>query len=233
MFMQYTTLLFDLDDTLFDFEASEMRAIGLLMRNYGIEPTQEQYRLYSEINASKWKKLEKGELTRGELGVQRFADFFGCLCLNADPTQANRMYMDYLSLPGILLDGVLEVCEKLSEIYSLYLITNGTGFVQRGRLLNSPLNEYVSGVFISEDIGFNKPAKGFFDYVFAHIDEKDKSKMLVIGDSLSSDIAGARNSNLDACWVDRGSLGKGDEAKFVIKSVTELPEILKRQTKSI
>lgn len=224
--MIYSTLLFDLDDTLFDFLASEKHAIKLLISDYGIDPTEEQHRLYSAINASKWKKLERGELTRNELGIERFADFFEQVGIDVDPAEANRKYMEYLSQPGILLDGALDTCKKLSEKYTLYLITNGTGFVQRGRLKNSPLMKYIKAVFISEDIGFNKPSREYFDYVLANTDEKDKSKVLVIGDSLSSDIAGAKNSGLDACWVDRRSLGKGNEAKFVIKSVTELPEML-------
>lgn len=222
--MNYTTLLFDLDDTLFDFLASEKRAINFLMGDYGIEPTEEQHRLYSEINAAKWKKLEKGELTRKELGIERFADFFEQIGIDADPVEANRKYMEYLSQPGILLDGALETCKKLSEKYSLYLITNGTGFVQRGRLKNSPLMLYIKAVFISEDIGFNKPSREYFDYVLANIDEKDKSKVLVIGDSLSSDIAGAKNSGLDACWVNRKSSAEKAEAKFTVNNVSELAD---------
>ncbi len=224
--MSYTTLLFDLDNTLFDFYASEKRAIELLMKNYGVEPTNEQYRIYSEINDAKWKKLEKGELTRKELGTERFADYFKCLNIDADPAEANRAYMDFLSQPGILLDGALEVCAELSRKYTLYLVTNGTGFVQRGRLKNSPLTEYISDVFISEDIGYNKPSKEYFDYVLAHIDEKDKDKILVIGDSLSSDIAGAENSGLDACWVNRTDINSPCSAKYTVHSVTELLNIL-------
>lgn len=224
--MNYTTLLFDLDDTLFDFGASEKRAINLLMSDYDVEPTEEQHRLYSDINASKWKKLEKGELTRKELGIERFADFFEQISVDADPVEANRKYMEYLSQPGILLDGALDTCKKLSEKYSLYLITNGTGFVQRGRLKNSPLMKYIEAVFISEDIGFNKPSREYFDYVLANIDEKDKSKILVIGDSPSSDIAGAKNSGLDACWVNRRCSDEKLDVKFTVNNVDKLLEIL-------
>lgn len=224
--MKYTTLLFDLDETLFDFSKSEKYAIDKLMELYKIPVSEEKRRLYSEINAEKWRKLERGEVTRAELGKERFDDFFAALGVAADAVEANRSYMNFLSQAGFILDGALETCRTLSGKYSLYLITNGASVVQHGRLGGSPIMRYIKEAFISEDIGFNKPQKEYFDYVLAHIDEKDKSKMLVIGDSLSSDIAGAINSGIDSCWVNRKNADIDSGATYTIGYVIELTEIL-------
>ena len=224
--LKYTTLLFDLDETLFDFLKSEEYAACKLMEVYGIPATKDNYELYSAINAEKWLMLEKGEITRPKLLVERFADFFDRVGAKADPAEVNITYMKLLSQAGFMLDGALDTCRILSEKYTLYLVTNGTKYVQTGRLSNSPIMEYIKGVFISEDIGYNKPQKEYFDYVLAHIEEKDKSKILVIGDSLSSDIAGAVNSGLDCCWVNRKKQAVDSPATFEIGDVTELLDIL-------
>lgn len=224
--MKYTTLLIDLDDTLFDFKKSEETAIDRLMESYGIPVTQENRELYSAINDSKWKLLEKGKITRAKLSTERFADFFEKVEVNADPTKADMAYKSFLAKTHFPFEGAIEACAELSKNYSLFIITNGASRVQKGRLSNSPIMKYVKDVFISEDIGFNKPSKGYFDYVLEHIEEKDKSKILVVGDSLSSDIAGAKNSGLDACWVNRNSSDISGDLALEIKSVTELVEIL-------
>lgn len=224
--MKYTTLLLDLDETLFDFSKSEKFAIDKLMEKYSIPVTEENRRLYSEINDEKWKRLERGELTRPQLFRERFADFFDKTGVSADTDEANLSYMTFLSQASFILDGALEACEKLSENYSLYLVTNGTKIVQNGRLSGSPIMTYIKDVFISEEIGFNKPQREYFDYVLEHIEEKDKSKILVVGDSLSSDIAGAKNSGLDSCWVNRKNQNIETAATYTIGCITEIFDIL-------
>ncbi len=224
--MKYTTLLIDLDETLFDFSKSEKFAIDKLMGKYNIPVTEENRRIYSEINDEKWKKLERGELTRPQLFRERFADFFEKTGATADTGEANLSYMRFLSQASFILDGALETCERLSENYSLYLVTNGTKIVQNGRLNGSPIMKYIKDVFISEEIGFNKPHKEYFDYVLEHIEEKDKTKILVVGDSLSSDIAGAINSGLDSCWVNRKNQDIETAATYTISYITEIFNIL-------
>lgn len=224
--MKYTTLLLDLDETLFDFSKSERYAIDRLMEKYNIPVTEENRKLYSAINDSKWKKLERGELTRPQLFKERFSDFFEKTGATADTSEANLSYMKFLSQASFILDGALETCEKLSKSYSLYLVTNGTKIVQNGRLSGSPIMKYIKDVFISEEIGLNKPQKEYFDYVLAHIDEKDKSKILVVGDSLSSDIAGALNSGLDSCWVNRKNQSVESGATYTVGSINEIFNIL-------
>ena len=219
--MKYTTLLFDLDDTLMDFHKAEEYAIEQLLEKYSIEVTEENKKLYSMTNQSKWKALEKGEITRKELFATRFPDFFKALGIVADGAQANADYMQFLSQGRFVIVGAEDICRELSKTYSMFIVTNGAKIVQQGRLTDLPLMQYFDGVFISEDIGFDKPKKEYFDHVFANIPEKDKSKCLVIGDSLSSDIKGAVDYGIDCCWINRGEERESD-ATYTVKSLNEL-----------
>lgn len=219
--MKYTTLLFDLDDTLMDFHKAEEYAIERLLEKYSIAVTQDNKKLYSLTNKAKWTALEKGEITRKELFATRFPDFFKALGVVADGAQANADYMNFLSQGRFVIDGAEDICRELSTKYSMYIITNGAKIVQQGRLTNLPLMKYFDGVFISEEIGFDKPKKEYFDHVFANIPEKDKSKVLVIGDSLSSDIKGAVNYGIDCCWINRGE-DRETDATYIIKKLNEL-----------
>ncbi len=223
--MKYTTLLFDLDDTLLDFGKAEDNAIVLLMNKYGITPSAENKKIYSDINHAKWTALEKGEITRKELFATRFADFFSVLGIEADSTKANEEYISFLGQGHFLIDGALETCRILSQNYTMFVITNGAKKAQEGRLTDSPLMQYFDGVFISEEIGFDKPKKEYFDFVYSRIPEKDKSKTLVIGDSLNSDIAGAVGYGIDSCWVNRGE-EKDSPATYTVKKVEDLLLIL-------
>jgi 2-haloacid dehalogenase len=223
--MKYTTLLFDLDDTLMDFGKSEEYAIERLLEKYSIEVTEPNKRLYSAINKSKWTALEKGEITRKELFITRFPDYFKALGVEADGAQANADYMNFLSQGRFVIDGAEEICRELKKKFSMYIITNGAKIVQQGRLKDLPLLQNFDGVFISEDVGFDKPKKEYFDHVFANISEKDKSKVLVIGDSLNSDIAGAVNYGLDSCWINRRE-DRSSDATYTVKNLDELYRLL-------
>lgn len=223
--MKYTTLLFDLDETLMDFKKAEDNAISLFFRKYGIDPTAENKSLYSEINKSKWKALERGEITRSQLFLSRFEELFNIFGIVADAAAANDEYLSFMAESRFVFEGTEEICRELSKNYKLYIITNGSKKAQDGRLKNLPLIESFEDVFISEEIGFDKPYKEFFDYVFEHIPEKDKSKCLVIGDSLTSDIAGAVNYGIDSCWLNPGEY-RESPATYQIKKLDELLGIL-------
>ena len=223
--MKYTTLLFDLDDTLMDFKKAEENAIEKLLLKYSLPATEENKRLYSLTNQSKWKALEKGEITRKELFATRFPDFFKALGVEADGAKANADYMHFLSQGRFVIDGAEDICRELRKSYSMYIITNGAKIVQQGRLTDLPLMQYFDGVFISEEVGFDKPKKEYFDYVFLNIPEKDKSKCLVIGDSLSSDILGAVNYGIDCCWISEKTSSE-IKPTYQISTLKELLDIL-------
>lgn len=223
--MKYTTLLFDLDDTLMDFKKAEENAIEKLLLKYSLPATEENKRLYSLTNQSKWKALEKGEITRKELFATRFPDFFKALGVEADGAKANADYMHFLSQGRFVIDGAEDICRELRRSYSMYIITNGAKIVQQGRLTDLPLMQYFDGVFISEEVGFDKPKKEYFDHVFLNIPEKDKSKCLVIGDSLSSDILGAVNYGIDCCWISEKTSSE-IKPTYQISTLKELLNIL-------
>lgn len=223
--MKYTTLLFDLDDTLMDFKKAEENAIEKLLLKYSLPATEENKRLYSLTNQSKWKALERGEITRKELFATRFPDFFKALGVEADGAKANADYMHFLSQGRFVIDGAEDICRELRKSYSMYIITNGAKIVQQGRLTDLPLMQYFDGVFISEEVGFDKPKKEYFDHVFLNIPEKDKSKCLVIGDSLSSDILGAVNYGIDCCWISEKTSSE-IKPTYQISNLKELLNIL-------
>lgn len=221
---KYTTLLFDLDDTLLDFGKAEDNAITKIFERYGIPLTDENKRHYVEFNRSLWKALEREEITREQLFAVRFTEFFRIMGVEADGVKANAEFISYIAGGSFLIDGALEICQKLHKLYKMYIITNGSKKAQRGRLKDSPLTECFDGIFISEEIGFVKPKKEFFDYVFAHIDERDKSKVLVIGDSLTSDIKGAADYGIDSCWISADTDGT---ATYRITKITELTDVVR------
>ena len=230
---KYEYLLFDADNTLLDFTEAERRAFRFTCEKCGVVYSEELQEIYSEINTSLWKKLETGEIKLDFLKLERFRLFLIHYDgeERADTTErAHEMkntYMDTLALQGCLIDGAEELCANLSKKYKMYIVTNGISKIQRSRLSLSPLPQYFSGLFISEEIGYAKPSTDYFDYVLASIGEPDRSKYLVIGDSLSSDCDGAIASGLDICFYNPKNLSnKGRELTYNINELSELYNIL-------
>lgn len=225
--MKYSVILFDLDDTLLDFGKAEKRAVDLLMKKYGVPQTDKNKELYVSMNKKKWRQLEKGLITRHELFSKRFSEYFSAVGVEGDGIQANEDYIGFLSTGHFLLPGALETCRELSRTAKLYIITNGALKAQEGRLAASPLMRYISGVFISEKIGYDKPDPRFMEYVLAHIDEKDKRKILIVGDSPYSDIACGKAADIDTCLV--GSADPdGMAPDYRISDISMLAGILSR-----
>ena len=220
--MKYTTILFDSDDTLLDFKASERQAIYRAFEAAGLPFDEEIRSVYSEINHGLWKALERGETTTDELLRERFRRLFEHYGYDHDPKAMNDLYFRCLSETAFTMDGAREMLEYLYGRYELDIITNGVGYIQTARLDNADIRKYIKHLFISGEIGAAKPDKAFFDYVLSHIDEKDRSKILVIGDSLTSDIKGALNSGLDCVYIGSAE----NEATYSVSSITELKKIL-------
>lgn len=225
--MGYKYILFDADNTLFDFDRSEYEALDLVMREYGIEIDEKQHEVYHEINDRLWKMLEVGEIEREKLKTERFVRFFEYLGIEMPDTAENvaHNYVEKLSLQNFLLPGAEEVCRELSPRYKLYLITNGLTFVQKRRISNSPLKKYFTDFFISEEVGYAKPEKAFFEYVSDSIGDSDKSDYIVVGDSLTSDIQGAVNFGVDSVWICPGGL-KDDRPTYTVNTVSDILKIL-------
>lgn len=196
---EYTVLL-DADGTLFDFARSEREAIAETLEAIGTEPVAPIVRRYSQINESLWKQLERGEIQKSVLFYRRFECLFAEFDIHASAHDAAELYMQSLSKKGYLLDGAENFCRNLSEVARLYIVTNGTERIQQGRFAKSGLRPYFQDVFISDRIGYEKPHAEYFAYVETHISNFDRSKTLLVGDSLTSDICGGIQAGIPVCW---------------------------------
>lgn len=194
-------LLFDLDDTLFDFHRSEREALEKTLLSFGITPNDEIIEYYSRVNDSQWKLLEKGELTREQVLTGRFDIFYeGIGKSGIDSNETWVRYENNLSKSWYYIDGAEELLSELCLDYELYIVSNGTATVQDGRIAASGIGKYFKDIFISQRIGYNKPDKRFFDLCFEKMNGLKHENALLIGDSLSSDIQGGINSGIATLW---------------------------------
>lgn len=198
--MPYPYLLFDADNTLFDFDQAERNAHLLLCRAHGLAFSEEGYQLYHKCNADLWRDFDRGLCTKEYLLVERFRRYLAITGERADPEALNRDHLRALGEGAMLLPGAEELCRVLSRDHRLYLLTNAVASVQKTRFANSAIAPYFQGVFISEEVGVGKPDPAYFEYVFRAVPGLTRDNALVIGDSLTSDIQGANNAGLPCCW---------------------------------
>ena len=230
--MRYDILLWDVDGTLMDFKKSEAVALSCTMRDFGFEPTLEKIEDYSRINVSYWKRLELGELTKPQVLVGRFAEFLEKHYLDADPKAFMEKYEYYLSHISFLQDDSLELCKSLKvKGYKQYIVTNGTIDVQKTKLRETGFDQIIDVAFISDEIGVPKPKIEFFETCFEKIfgtsklDEMQRKRVLIIGDSLSSDMQGGINAGIDTCWY-RNPGEENPEGMPVTYEITDLHQVL-------
>ena len=221
-------LFLDLDDTILDFGMAESVAIEKTLIFAGIDPTAENKALYSRINKAHWEMLERGEITREALKVQRFARLFEALGIDADPAATAAEYVRLLGIGHYFLPGAEKAVDDLSKKYRLFLASNGIASVQKGRLTSANLYRFFEKVFVSEEIGANKPSADYFSRAFAQIPGFDKSKALIVGDSLTSDIRGGNNAGIATCWVNPKGLPRREDihVDYEIKALSELEALL-------
>jgi len=225
----YRWLLFDADNTLFDFHASEDHLLCRTLSHFGLTPSETRKNHYRTINAALWRAFERGEIQQEELMVERYARFLREEGISGDPAAWNDYGLHCLLEYPLLLPGALEVCQTLSKQYILALVTNGLPSVQRGRLQRSPLAAYFGNrVYISGELGCRKPEKLFFDRVLTDLKALDTPRLaLVIGDSLSSDIQGAQNAGLDSVWIsDRDAVPGEPEPTCRVENLAALSTLL-------
>lgn len=222
-------LFLDLDDTILDFHKAERIAIGKTIREFGVEPTEAVLNRYHLINKAHWEKLERGEITRAEVLVNRFAALFEELGVAVNATACARAYEENLAIGHYFLPGAEEAVKSLGRKYRLYLASNGTATVQHGRLTSAGLYPYFEQVFISEEIGFNKPSREYFEACFAKIPGFDPARAVMVGDSLTSDILGGKNAGLMTVWVNPEGKECGEiRTDYEIRSLSELEGLLER-----
>lgn len=221
-------VLFDLDDTLFDFHKAEKIALTKTLVHFGIDPTEETLALYSTINAAHWKRLELGEISREEVKVGRYRELFKTIGVECDPVKATAYYESMLAIGHYFMPGAPELLEELYRKYRLYIVSNGTAKVQEGRIGSSGIAKYMDGIFISQVLGANKPDKQFFDICFAEILDFSLSETVIIGDSLSSDIKGGINAGIITVWFNPKGIENDNDIKpdYTIKELSEVPGLL-------
>ena len=193
-------ILFDLDETLFDFPLAERLAISEVLESFGIEADERTVKRYSEINRECWDALERGELSRERIVVLRFERLLSELARHdISPEEAQARYLVALGSKHPFIDGAERVLADLSEKYKLYAVTNGLYAVQTRRIKDAKLDRFFKGYFISEEIGYSKPSREFFLGAFAQIPDFNPDEAIVVGDSLQSDILGAKNAGVKSC----------------------------------
>ncbi|MCK6256381.1 YjjG family noncanonical pyrimidine nucleotidase [Fictibacillus sp. KIGAM418] len=196
----YKTLLFDVDDTLLDFGAAESTALRMLCEEQLITFTSELETLYKKINQGLWQAFEEGEIERAEVLNTRFSLLLKEYGHEADGLLLEETYRRFLSEGNQLIEGALELITVLQDRFDLYIVTNGVSKTQDKRLRSSGLHPLFKGIFVSEDTGYQKPMKEYFDYVFARIPDFSLDQGLIIGDSLNADMKGGLLAGLDTCW---------------------------------
>lgn len=225
--MKYTTLFLDLDNTLLDFSKAEAVSIRRVLSEHGLPFNDEAIEVYSRINRTWWERFENGEIAKEMIYEGRFFSFCEYYGVTADTKTMSVKYTTYLGESNYTIEGVFPVLDYLkSKGYYFCATTNGLCTTQYSRIKGSGLESYFDGVFVSEDAGSQKPETEYFDYVISRIPEKDKSKMLIVGDSQSSDILGGINSGIDTCWYNPDNNKRKYKPTYEIHTLEELKNIL-------
>lgn len=223
-------LFLDLDDTILDFHRAERLALSKTIRDFGLEPSEEVLDLYHHINKWHWEQLELGAMTRDEVLVNRFGVLFEKLGKTVDPETCAKAYEKNLSVGHYFLPGAEEAVDRLSKKYRLFLASNGTASVQKGRMTSANLYRFFEQVFVSQEIGHNKPSLAYFHGCFSRIDGFDPAKAMIIGDSLTSDIKGGINAGIKTVWVNPKHLNCGDiKPDYQIEYLSQLEALLERE----
>ena len=226
--MKNTIILFDLDNTLLDFDAAEAIALSKTLREFGLEPTDAILRRYNEINKRHWEMLEDGILTRPQVLVGRYEQLFKEFGIALDGAAAAKSYEYNLSLGHQFVPGAQKLLDELWGRYDMYIVSNGTACVQEGRLASSGIGKYFRDIFISELMGYDKPSKQFFDRCFARIKGFEPERAIIIGDSLTSDIRGGINAGIKTCWFNPKAVPGRDDIvpDYVVTQLEEIPSLI-------
>ncbi len=225
--MRYRWILFDLDGTLFDYDKAEASALEQAFAGAGLPFEAGHLELYRRINQRLWLELERGETTRAELKARRFVELFEAAGLDGDAHAVSETYLESLSTRADLIDGAETVLRALHGRVGLVLITNGLKSVQSPRLAASVIRGYFHDVVISEEVGSAKPEPGIFDAAFERMGAPARHEVLIVGDSLTSDIRGGSDYGIDTCWFNPEG-APGDPAlavRYEIRALGEVPAI--------
>jgi 2-haloacid dehalogenase len=229
--MKYEIIIFDADETLFDFRKSEKYAFENTMLEFNMEYDEDYHlKIYSDINKIIWNEFEEGLISQEKLKTERFKRLSDKLNIHFDEIKFSESYLKHLSNASFLYDDSIPLIESLSEDYRLSIITNGLNDVQDNRIRKSIISNYFEDIIISEVVKVAKPDPKIFELALNNINHTDKSKVLMVGDSLTSDIQGGINFGIDTCWYNPNRIlnKAGIKPTYEISSLMELPKILKK-----
>jgi YjjG family noncanonical pyrimidine nucleotidase len=224
--MKYKWILFDADGTLFDYDSAEAFALKTTLEAFGQKATPTFFKMYASINSGLFRELERGRITLKELKTKRFKLLFNQLGFDIKEDDFSRRYIINLSGASQLLPGAVETVKALHSKCRMLLITNGISKVQRSRLNASELKRYINDAVISEEVGVAKPSIKIFDVAFKKMNMPVKKEVLIVGDSLGSDMTGGVNYGIDTCWYN--PLGVKNDREFeVTYEIKDLREVTK------
>lgn len=227
--MKHSLFLFDLDDTLLDFKASEQRSFARTLQQLGYDGSADVlFPQYQANNLALWRRFEAGTVDKDFLKVERFRQTFAAQGLDFDPSAASSLYLEALSATVVLIDGAPELCRKLAAHGEVGIITNGVAAIQQRRIASSGLGEYISFVSTSEACGYAKPDRRFFDYAAAMARSFSKDTTVIVGDRLDADILGANRYGIDSCWFNPAGLHNDTSARptYEVRHLEAIPAAL-------
>lgn len=221
-------LFLDLDDTILDFHKAERIALAKTLRDFGLEPTDAVLARYHIINKQHWERLERQEITREQVLTGRFRVLFEQLGLDVDAHAVQEKYEHNLGIGHYFLPGAEEAVIALSRKYRLFLASNGTASVQHSRLTSANLYRWFEQVFVSQEIGHNKPAIEYFQKCVERIPGFDAEKAMMVGDSLTSDILGGIRAGMHTCWINPSHKPGREDIRpdYELESITQLEGLL-------
>lgn len=225
----YKLILLDADRTVLDFDRAEEYSITKGLKDKGVDMDFDSLiETYREINMALWHAYELGEFDKKKIPAERYRRLFDAFGIELDPVEFGGVYLDNLSQCGFVLDGAVDLCKYLHEKYKVVILTNGIKFVQDGRMEKAPIKDYVHDIVISDEVGYPKPYVEIFDFTLNKVGDYDKSEILMIGDSLTSDIQGGINYGIDTCWYnpEKSEKKRGIEPTYEIHALEELYKLL-------
>lgn len=222
--MRYDVIFTDIDNTLLDFNAGTRTSLQTLLAQFGRTLTPELLQRFLHINDALWRRYEQGEIEKSQIFSTRFQQYLGELGIETDYLAANAQYARGLQQSAVLLPGALELLDFLHSRCRLFAVTNGVTSTQLPRLKKSGLDRYFERVFISEQMGCKKPEHAFFDQVFQAIAPIDRTRCIILGDSLSSDMQGGRNAGIATCYL--GKHTDDPRCDYCIRSLPEFRNVV-------
>ncbi len=222
---KYSSVFFDLDDTLLDTSGDEIRSIKKVFEKFNIPYSDDVEYLYR--NKVEWQTFTLGKYDEKAVFTNKFGQVLDMMQIKKNRREMLDMYFEVFCNSHKIISGAKKMLQSLKDSgYRLYITSNGYTDVQRKKLVDSKLDKFFNGVFVSEDIDYRKPSKSFFDYVFGRVPESNRGKVLVVGDAQSTDVLGAKNAGFDCCWYNSSRVTPKYKSKYEITKISELTDIL-------